>query len=154
MNCMPYLIDGHNLIPKIPGLRLDQLDDEQALFFLLDEYFKRIRKKAVVYFDRASHSSHSGFSSAYLHAHFVRSPSSADEAILLRLKELGGDARNYTIVTSDHWIADNANALGASVISSDNFARKFLTDHSKPQTKSKNSKSDIDYWLDIFQKKS
>jgi len=42
---MPYLIDGHNLIPKIPGLRLDQLDDEQSLFALLDDYFKQIRKK-------------------------------------------------------------------------------------------------------------
>ena len=27
---MPYLIDGHNLIPKL-GLRLDELDDEIEL---------------------------------------------------------------------------------------------------------------------------
>ncbi len=151
---MPYIIDGHNLIPKIPGLHLDQLDDEQSLFTLLDKYFKRIRKKAVVYFDQASLSSHSSFHTAYLHAHFVRSPSSADEAILLQLKELGGDARNYTIVTSDHWIADNAHAVGASVISNDDFARQLLTDPSKPKNKIKNPGDDVDYWLDIFSKNS
>ena len=151
---MPYLIDGHNLIPKIPGLRLDQLDDEQSLFALLDDYFKQIRKKAVVYFDRASHTSHADFHSAYLHAHFVRSPSSADDAILLQLKELGGNARNYTVVTSDHWIIDNANAVGASVISSDDFAHKLLTHLSKPQNKSENPENDVDFWLDIFQNNS
>ena len=151
---MPYLIDGHNLIPKIPGLRLDQLDDEQSLFSLLDEYFKRIRKKADVYFDRASLSSQSSFHTAYLRAHFIRLPSSADKAILLRLKELGRDARNYTIVTSDHWIADNARAIGASVISSDDFARKLRPALSKPKNKPKNPDDDIDYWLDVFQNKS
>ncbi len=148
---MPYIIDGHNLIPKIPGLRLDQLDDEQSLFALLDDYFKQIRKKAVVYFDRASHTNHVNFHSAYLHAHFIHSPSSADDAILLQLKELGGDAHNYTIVTSDHWIIDNAHAVGASVISSDDFAHKLLTYHSKPQNKPKNPENDVDFWLDIFQ---
>ena len=151
---MPYLIDGHNLIPNIPGLRLDQLDDEQSLFTLLDEYFKRVRKKAIVYFDQASLSSHSNFHTAYLHAHFIRPPSSADKAILLRLKELGGDARNHTIVTSDHWIADNARAVGASVISSDDFARKLRSTPSKPEKKAKNSDEDIDYWLDAFQENS
>ncbi|MCD6576884.1 MAG: NYN domain-containing protein [Anaerolineaceae bacterium] len=150
---MPYLIDGHNLIPKIPGLQLNQLDDEQSLFILLDKYFKRIRKKAVVYFDHASLSSHSGFHTAYLQARFIRLPSSADEAILLRLKELGGDAHNYTIVTSDHWIVDNAQAVGASVISSDDFAHKLLTKSSKAHNKSNNSSEDVNYWLDIFQKK-
>ena len=151
---MPYLIDGHNLIPKIPGLRLDQLDDEQSLFTLLDKYFKRIRKKAVVYFDQASLNSHSSFHTAFLQAHFVRLPSSADKAILLQLKELGGDAHNYTIVTSDHWIADNARAVGATVISSDDFAHKLRTDPSKPEDKSKNPDDDVDYWLDVFQNNS
>ena len=153
-DCMPYLIDGHNLIPKIPGLHLDQLDDEHSLFTLLDKYFKRIRKKAVVYFDQASLSGHSNFHTAYLHAHFVRLPSSADQAILLQLKELGGDARNYTIVTSDHWIADNARAVGDSVISSDDFARKLLTAPSKSKNKSKNPDEDENYSLNNYQKNS
>lgn len=152
---MPYLIDGHNLIPKIPGIQLDHLDDEQALFTLLDNYFKKNRKRAVVYFDQASPGAPLELNTAYLRAHFVRKPSSADEAILLRLRKLGGDARNYTIITSDHWVADNARSLGASVISSDDFAHTLRINTQEPSRKSKSSdEGDIDYWLDIFQDKS
>ena len=152
---MPYLIDGHNLIPKIPGIQLDHLDDEQALLILLDYYFKKIRKKAVVYFDHASLEAPSVLNTAYLRAHFVRKPSSADEAILLHLKELKGDARNYTIITSDHWIADNARSVGASVVSSDDFASTLLKNAQKPPKKAKNiNDGDIDYWLDVFQNRS
>ena len=32
---MTYLIDGHNLIPHVAGLSLDQLDDEDGLVALL-----------------------------------------------------------------------------------------------------------------------
>ncbi len=34
---MPYLIDGHNLIPKV-GLRLDSMDDEMDLLAHLQEF--------------------------------------------------------------------------------------------------------------------
>ena len=34
---MPYLIDGHNLIPKL-GLRLESLDDEMELIAILQEF--------------------------------------------------------------------------------------------------------------------
>jgi hypothetical protein len=51
---MPYLIDGHNLIPKL-GLRLDSMDDEQELVVILQEYARLERKKQVeVYFDGES----------------------------------------------------------------------------------------------------
>ncbi|MDO9546123.1 MAG: NYN domain-containing protein [Pelolinea sp.] len=152
---MPYLIDGHNLIPKIPGIQLNHLDDELSLFAILDNYFKQIRKKGVVYFDHASHGAPTVPNTAYLQAHFVRKPSSADEAILLRLNELGGDARNYTIVTSDHWVADNARSAGASVVSSDDFARtlRLHTQNSFKKLKT-GDENDIDFWLDIFQSKS
>ena len=153
-DCMPYLIDGHNLIPKIKGLHLDQLDDEQSLLSLLEKYFKRIRKEAVVYFDKASLSSRLDFNSAFLNAHFVHAPSTADEAIILQLQKLGGDAKNYTVVTSDHWVADKSRAVGASLVSSENFAQTLLKDPQKAQDKSKSSENDIDYWLDIFQNNS
>lgn len=40
---MPYLIDGHNLIPKL-GLRLDSMDDEMELVAILQEYARLERK--------------------------------------------------------------------------------------------------------------
>ena len=35
---MPYLIDGHNLIPKVRGLSLQSMDDEMELVELLQEF--------------------------------------------------------------------------------------------------------------------
>ena len=35
---MPYLIDGHNLIPKVAGLSLKAVDDEMQLIELLQEF--------------------------------------------------------------------------------------------------------------------
>ena len=31
---MPYIIDGHNLIPNVPGLDLNKIDDEIQLKLL------------------------------------------------------------------------------------------------------------------------
>jgi len=50
---MPYLIDGHNLIPKM-GLRLEDFDDELALMEQLNEFCRLSRRGQVeVYFDNA-----------------------------------------------------------------------------------------------------
>lgn len=151
---MPYIIDGHNLIGKIPDISLSDLDDEYALFNLLDNYFKTLRKKALVYFDRGNLTNTNRLHSAFVKAQFTRKPSSADEAILIEIKKLGGNARNYTIITSDHWIADNARAAGASVISSEDFAIRLLSSNRKSSKKTNLPKNDINYWLDQFQKDS
>ena len=49
---MPYLIDGHNLIPKV-GLRLDSVDDELELIELLQAHGRRSRSLIEVFFDGA-----------------------------------------------------------------------------------------------------
>ena len=49
---MPYLIDGHNLIPKL-GLRLDSPDDEMELVAILQEFCRLERRQVEVYFDGA-----------------------------------------------------------------------------------------------------
>ncbi len=49
---MWYLIDGHNLIPKL-GLRLDDPEDEMALVRLLQIVASRKRARIDVYFDGA-----------------------------------------------------------------------------------------------------
>ena len=51
---MPLLIDGHNLIGRgqLPGLRLDDPDDEAKLVTRLRAYCARARKRATVVFDR------------------------------------------------------------------------------------------------------
>jgi hypothetical protein len=150
---MPYLIDGHNLIPHIRGLSLDQLDDELALVDRLDAYFQGLRKKAVVYFDRAQPGGSADIQHAFLKVHFVRRPVIADDAILRHLKKLGGEARNWVVVSSDLAVQRGAKKYGARVLSSAAFAQ---TIDDKKAIKSDNpaQNDEIDEWLRIFSRKS
>ena len=50
---MTYLIDGHNLIGKIPWIDLSSSDDEDELIKLLQEFARIRRKKIEVFFDQA-----------------------------------------------------------------------------------------------------
>ena len=151
---MPYLIDGHNLIGILPDISLSDIDDEMALFNLLETYFKATRKKAIVYFDKGNSLNSHNVIGAFVKAEFIKKPSSADEAIILKLKQLGKNAKNYTIVTSDQWIVNYARSSEASVITSTNFSKLLF-----PQMKSSSNLSnppnlDVDYWLNIFKKDS
>ena len=50
---MPYLIDGHNLIPKVPGMSLQAIDDEDRLVDALQDFVRSRRQKVEVFFDQA-----------------------------------------------------------------------------------------------------
>ena len=95
---MPYLIDGHNLIPKL-GLHLDSPDDEMELVGILQEFSRLSRREAQVYFDAAPAGQARSRKFGMVTAHFIRIGSSADEAIKAQLKRLGREARNWTVVT-------------------------------------------------------
>jgi predicted RNA-binding protein with PIN domain len=148
---MPYLIDGHNLIPFISGLALDQVDDEMALVSRLVPFFRSVNKKAVVYFDQAFPGSQTRINRGNLNLLFIRPPRTADEAILSDLARMGGDARNCTVVTSDTAVRASAQSAGARVMSSAQFSR--LLSGKKPEIKRKEEPDDdVDYWLHMFEK--
>jgi len=151
---MPYLIDGHNLIPHMRGLSLEQIDDEQALIARLETFFQRERKQAVVYFDRAQPGS-ADYRSAFLQAHFVRPPAIADTAILQHLRNLGGEARNWTVVSSDGSVRNGAKKAGARAMSSAAFAKLLENSPAaRPAAPSQPEESnDIAGWLEIFGRK-
>ncbi len=69
---MPYLIDGHNLIPKV-GLRLDSPDDEMELVAILQEFARLKRQQVEVYFDGAPIGYDGARSMGTVRAHFVSS---------------------------------------------------------------------------------
>ena len=77
---MPYIIDGHNLIPKL-GLRLDSIDDELDLLARLQEFCRLRRTQVEVYFDGAPPGQASTRKAGVVTAHFVRQGSSADASI-------------------------------------------------------------------------
>ena len=152
---MPYLIDGHNLIPKL-GLRLDSVDDEMELISILQEYCRPERKQVEVFFDGAP-TPHAGIRKlGIVTAHFVRRGTTADNAIRNRVKGLGKGARNWTVVSSDRQIQAEARAAQAEVVSSDSFAsllKQARTSAPKPTTERKLSKEELDDWLKQFGEK-
>jgi len=152
---MPIIIDGHNLIPKIPGLSLQAIDDEMQLIEMLQEYCRRSRKQAEVFFDNAPPGTPRARNFTNLTARFVREGQTADQAIRSKLKRLGGEARNWTVVSSDREVQSSARAVRASVIPSEIFARQLLQtlaqSNQERETLEKTlSEEEIDEWLELF----
>jgi predicted RNA-binding protein with PIN domain len=155
---MPYLIDGHNLIPKL-GLRLDSMDDELELVAILQEFCRLGQTPAgrvEVFFDGAP-APHAGTRKlGAVTAQFVRLGASADDAIRTRLKRLGRSARNWTVVSADRQVQAEARAAHAAVISSDTFAAMLKEARSsapKPNNERKLSPKEIDDWLKLFEER-
>jgi predicted RNA-binding protein with PIN domain len=153
---MPYLIDGHNLIAKTPGLNLHDIDDEVQLIQVLQDFCRQSRKRVEVYFDNAPPGNVRTQKYGLVIAHFVRRGSTADAAIRSRLKGIGRSARNYTVITSDRAVAVASKEAGARVISSDEFARSLLSrnglEELAPETDPNLSLSsgDLDDWMKLF----
>lgn len=153
---MTYLVDGHNLIPKVPGLNLSQLDDEQELISQLRIYCDVKRCQMEVFFDAGKVGMEHRYNLNRLQVHFVRPPSRADDAILMRLLSAGRAARNFTVVTSDRQVQERSRRSGAHVISSSNFARSLSTTLQSALANHPPNSSvkvdDISYWEDQFSK--
>jgi predicted RNA-binding protein with PIN domain len=123
---MPYLIDGHNLIGRAPGLRLDDPDDEMKLVQLLRRYLARLRKRGIVVFDRGAAGERDRLSNRTLRVRFARGPQSADD-VLIDLLRAERNPRGWVVITSDGRVARDARQAGATVIDSAEFAREMLS---------------------------
>jgi predicted RNA-binding protein with PIN domain len=156
MGAMPYIIDGHNLIPKVPGLRLDAMDDEMQLLEMLQEFCRRQRKQAEVFFDNAPPGGVRARNLGRVTARFVRQGTTADDAIRLRLGRLGRTARNWTVVSSDQAVQASARAVQAHYISAEAFADMLvqaLDDSQADLGEDENAGLDaeeLDDWLHLF----
>jgi predicted RNA-binding protein with PIN domain len=152
---MAYMIDGHNLIPKVPGLSLQDLDDEDRLIELLQEFCRMQRKKVEVYFDRAPAGQAMTRRYGRVTAHFVSQHSSADNAIRQHLERLGKTAKNWIVVSSDAAVQAEARAAGAKALPSEQFVRllqqtikpSITQDEGRP---SEVGPDEIDEWLKLF----
>jgi predicted RNA-binding protein with PIN domain len=151
---MTIIIDGHNLIPHMPGLSLSQPDDEQALIAWLQAYCRQKHKRIEVYFDKApiGQAGKRGF--GLVSATFVQQGMIADEAIRRHLVRLGKAASNYTVVSSDHQVQAEARARHARVISSEAFAQELVSlEHSGSDSAGSPmglSSSELRAWLELF----
>ena len=86
---MPYLIDGHNLIPKIPGLSLQDIDDELKLIQLLQDYTRITQTTLEVYFDHAPAGHDRTQRLGRVKVIFVSDKTIADEMIIRRVQGVG-----------------------------------------------------------------
>jgi predicted RNA-binding protein with PIN domain len=150
---MPYLVDGHNLIPKV-GLRLDSPDDELELVAVLQDFARLKRQQVEVYFDGAPIGQSGTRRLGTIRAHFVRLGQTADNAIRARLIRMEKDARNWIVVSSDREVQGAARASQAQVISSEEFV-KMLREarNSAPKSNANEKKlsaAEVDEWLKIF----
>lgn len=146
---MPYLVDGHNLIASVPGLRLSDPDDEAQLIGLLQSFCARERTRVTVYFDRGLLGPVATPGGAGVTVRFVRLPRTADEAIVAHLSRLGGEARNWTVVSSDGEVRRAARRAGARGLTSPAFALRLSPaarpqPHEKPEPSA--NKEELAYW--------
>jgi predicted RNA-binding protein with PIN domain len=152
---MPYLIDGHNLIPKM-GLRLDSPDDEMELVAILQEFCRLERRQVEVYFDGAP-APHAGTRKlGTVTAHFVPLGTTADNAIRARLRKMGRTAKNWTVVSSDRQVQADAHTAQAEIMSSDAFVGnlKYARNTApKPTNDKKLSSREVEDWLKIFEER-
>lgn len=157
---MPLLIDGHNLIDKVPGLSLADPDDEAELVHRIRRYCRRHRRRATVVFDAGILGGRSrALSTPEVEVVFAPPGRRADDIIRERLRK-ASDPAGWLVVSSDHQIQRAARQAGARVTTSENFAAKMQTSSpapanspapAKPRTL-RLSEDELQEWLELFQK--
>jgi predicted RNA-binding protein with PIN domain len=150
---MPYLIDGHNLIPKL-GISLGDPQAETELIERLQVFCSLRQTQVEIYFDGGIAGQPALHRYGCVQAHFVRKGKIADAAIESRLMKLGRAARNWSVVSSDQRVQAAAREVHAKVFSSDEFARMITEAHIAQsihkKIDAKLSPEDVSEWLDIF----
>ncbi len=153
---MPFLVDGHNLVPHVPGLSLSAPDDELSLVELLRSFASRSQRRITVYFDRAAPGNVPQAARSLVTVRFVSLPDTADLAIERHLKRLGKEARNWIVVSSDGEVRHAAQAAGARSQTSQDFARRLLGGGGAPPTDEKpnppSGPNELKEWASLFNK--
>lgn len=159
---MEYYIDGHNLIPKLPGISLSEDGDEEKLLERIQEFARLSRRKCTVFFDKAPENRTKNAHYGTVQVVYVTHHYKADEEIIARVNKAGARVKEITVVSSDQHVQWQSHQAGASVMPSEKFAAEmekiFLYGksqeggHSKmsPQMEAKLSSDEVEEWLRIF----
>lgn len=148
---MPFLVDGHNLIGRLPDLRLDDPDDEAKLVARLRTYCARTRKRITVVFDHGLPGGRSReLSGGRLEVVFASVGHTADGILRERIRRTL-DPRGLTVVTSDRQVIAAAQARGARVMRSEEFASQLSAERTvEPGRDAHLSAEEIEEWLRVF----
>lgn len=156
---MQYLIDGHNLIAKMPGISLSDPDDEVQLILRLRSWTAVSPKRRVtVYFDGGIPGGKNiNLSSSQVKVIFASHGKTADSLIIAHLNRVKNPPE-YRLVTSDQEIIKAATNLKISHIRSDKFAQYMDEEwHERIPTPTitndddrELSDAEVNEWLNIF----
>jgi predicted RNA-binding protein with PIN domain len=153
---MRYLVDGHNLIPNLPDLGLELLDDEVELVQRLQAFCGQGAHHIDVYFDNAPAGQAGTRRYGRVTAYFVRAGRTADAAIAQRLTALGRSARQWCVVSSDRSVQAAARAAQAEVLTSQAFVLRMQPAPGVPAVEPREippEPGEVDEWLRIFEEK-
>jgi predicted RNA-binding protein with PIN domain len=149
---MAILIDGHNLIGKMPDLRLDDPVDEEKLMARLRAYRAHSGKHLVVYFDPGiTYQSPARRSKGGISIRQAGTGQYADDLIIRDISRHHNPSE-LTVVTSDHAIQQVARQYGARVVDSSTFAAELSRPPKKDDVSEAPplSEEEIEEWLAIF----
>lgn len=149
---MPILIDGHNLIGRLPALSLHDPDDEEKLTQVLQLYRTRKRKAITVVFDPGeSFALPASRRQGGVEVLYAPHTSSADAVIVQRVQH-SRRPDDWLVVTSDRLLAERVTRLGARVQSSEAFAAELDSLHrAAPAWKDRPlSPDEVEKWLALF----
>ncbi len=153
---LQLLIDGHNLIGKIPGLSLADFDDEEQLVAMLRKYAARRRARIVVVFDSGSPGGLSrGLSGGGVETIFAADGHTNADRVLIERIRTAKRPHEWALVSSDRSIQQEAGRRRMRTIESADFADQLVPPspaESAPEEKPK-AEQDIDEWLDLFDRR-
>lgn len=152
---MPLLIDGHNLIGRLPDLDLDDPDDEAKLVARLRTYSARTGKKLTVVFDHGLPGGQSHeLSGGGVNVVFASPGHTADGILRERIRR-SRNPRGMTVVTSDRQVIATAQTRGTRVMRAEKFAARLNaspTSHTEvePEKNIQLSSEEVEEWLAMF----
>jgi hypothetical protein len=153
---MPILIDGHNLIGKMPNINLSDSDDEAQLVMMLRRYAtKRRGRRVIVVFDGGVYGHPDNLNGYGVETHFAKSPRDADSELIRRIRAIKR-RDEWQVVSSDKAVAGEARARNIPVVSSEQFAQLLTKLHQPIITMREKrndrplSKAEVKEWMDFF----
>ncbi len=151
---MPVLVDGHNLIGRLPDVSLEDPDDEARLVARLQAYAGRTGKRITVVFDRGMPGGPSrNLSRGRVEVIFAPTGRNADRVLRERIRN-SRDPQGLTVVSSDREVMTAAERRGARVMPAGAFAGQLEPRGVSPRgvkEKADLSPDQVERWLDLFQ---
>jgi predicted RNA-binding protein with PIN domain len=148
-----YVIDGNNVMGKIPHLfKLQQKDKQRAreqLVYLLQRYFSSKKINLNLYFD--------GYENAPLRlgkGKIIYSGNKQADHFIREQIERTKNRKNLVLVSSDNELKNFGRACSCRIISSEDFVKLLMKEKTEDEEKLRvEDINDVEEWKRIFLKK-